>query len=89
MKNDPLFYNFHSDSAQDLLKKLLQKNPDERISDPEQIKQHPFFKGIDWPTMMNREIGKTPYKPEVNDPTDTSHFDKDQTGLPVLSPTKA
>jgi len=30
---------------------------------------------------------KAPYVPEMRDPTDTSHFDKTQTGMPVYSPT--
>lgn len=76
MKNEPQFYNFHSEEAQDLLQKLLQKNPEERIRNPEEIKKHKFFRGIDWELLMKREILKTPYKPEVKDPTDTSHFDK-------------
>lgn len=31
----------------------------------------------------------TPYKPVLKDPTDTSHFDAQQTGIPVFSPPKS
>ncbi len=36
---------------------------------------------------MLRKTG-TPYKPVLKDPTDTSHFDDQQTGIPVYSPPK-
>jgi hypothetical protein len=48
--------------------------------------QHNFFRSIDWTLMKKREMPKTPYVPHVKDPTDTSHFDKTQTNMPVLSP---
>ncbi len=38
--------------------KLLNKNPKQRIgvNDKGEIKRHPFFKGIDWGKLYNREI---------------------------------
>ena len=47
--------------------------------------QHGFFGGINWDAMMSRSVA-TPYKPQLSDPTDTSHFSKDQTEIPILSP---
>uniref|UniRef100_A0A1B0GED2 Protein kinase domain-containing protein n=1 Tax=Glossina morsitans morsitans TaxID=37546 RepID=A0A1B0GED2_GLOMM len=41
-----------SESAQDLLEKLLDKIPEERI-DYEQIKNHKFFEGTNWQEMAN------------------------------------
>ncbi|KAL9872191.1 ribosomal protein S6 kinase-like 1 isoform 1-T1 [Glossina fuscipes fuscipes] len=41
-----------SESAQDLLEKLLDKTPEERI-DYEQIKNHKFFEGTNWQEMAN------------------------------------
>ena len=39
-------------------KKLLQKNPAKRIGsskyDSEEIKSHPFFKGINWEEAINK-----------------------------------
>jgi len=37
-----------SSVANDLLKKLLMPNPEERLCDPSAIKAHPFFKHVDW-----------------------------------------
>ena len=42
-----IFPEYFSDKAKNLLKKLLEKNPEKRI-DIEEIKKHKFFKGIDW-----------------------------------------
>jgi len=47
-----------SPQAKDLLNKLLNKNPKQRIGvkDKSEIKRHPFFKGIDWEKLLDREI---------------------------------
>mgnify|MGYP002622703822 CR=1 FL=1 len=42
-----LFPEYFSERARNLLKKLLEKNPQKRI-DLEDIKKHKFFKGIEW-----------------------------------------
>jgi serine/threonine protein kinase len=50
---NPNYYSFHSLEAVDLLSKLLVKDPDARLTDPSEIKAHPFFsEGIDWKSMM-------------------------------------
>ena len=44
-----------SQDFQNFVKRLLQRNPEKRLgggeSDAEELKQHPFFKGIDWNAM--------------------------------------
>lgn len=40
-----------SAEAKDLLWCLLNKNQDERMKDPQRIRQHPFFSKIKWPRM--------------------------------------
>ncbi|KAG9220736.1 hypothetical protein CCMSSC00406_0003835 [Pleurotus cornucopiae] len=40
----------------------------------EQIKAHPWFKGIDW---ANIHRYPAPYRPELRNPEDTKHFDPD------------
>ena len=45
--------NFNTD-ARDLIEKCISSNPDERPS-LEEIKSHPFFQGIDWNTLQERE----------------------------------
>jgi hypothetical protein len=37
-----------SRDAVDLMKKLLDKNPVSRLSDPQRIRDHPFFSNINW-----------------------------------------
>jgi len=49
--------------AIELLKGLLEKNPSKRLgstNDSEEIKSHPFFKGIDWNYVYERK-----YKPPL------------------------
>jgi len=46
---------------------------------------HPFFETVDWPNLMLRKT-TTPYTPVLKDPTDTSHFDTQQTGIPISPP---
>lgn len=48
---NPNFFKFHSEEAVDLLARLLNKNPEQRLGSKygaEEIKQHPFFADIDW-----------------------------------------
>jgi len=49
--------SYISPQAKDLLLKLLNKNPKQRlgVGDKNEIKRHPFFKGMDWTKLYNRE----------------------------------
>jgi len=51
-------------NAADLIRKLLDRNPETRLQDPAQIKAHPWFADIDWEALYNRQI-TPPYKPPV------------------------
>jgi hypothetical protein len=52
----------------DLITGLLTKSPNERLgggkSDGEEIRQHPFFSGIDWDKVLNREY-PAPFVPRL------------------------
>jgi len=63
-----------SDEARGLLEKLLIRNPEERLTDPEQIKSHPWFKPIDWDALLSKEV-TPPYIPPVEGSEDTSQVD--------------
>ena len=63
------------------------KDPKERLTDAEAIMNHDFFAGVKWDLMSAREV-ETPYVPVLQDPTDTVHFDKAQTNIPIYSPPK-
>ena len=71
--------NSFSPEAYDLLEKLLRYDPELRIGCREQgvdeIKQHPFFKAIDW-DLIERKGMVAPFIPQIkNGDTDVSNFD--------------
>ena len=86
--SEPVFPKYHPPVVKDLLQKLLVKDPSQRLADADEIMKHPFFAHVNWDIMMERQY-ETPYRPKVKDPTDTSHFDKSQTSVPVSSPPSA
>lgn len=51
-------------NAKHLLIRLLDRNPDTRLTDPKKIKAHPWFAAIDWDKLYHKEI-EPPYKPAV------------------------
>ncbi|KAJ3333589.1 hypothetical protein HDU76_006330 [Blyttiomyces sp. JEL0837] len=60
-----------SEDAKDVVMKLLNPNPIERLK-ADTIKVHPFFKGVDWDHIRDHPA---PFIPTPNDGTDTSYFD--------------
>ena len=66
-----------SPRAADLLRQLLQRNPENRINITG-IKQHPFFETIDWDQLLERNL-QPPFKPAVRSTTDISQIDTDFT----------
>ncbi|EGC31099.1 hypothetical protein DICPUDRAFT_50393 [Dictyostelium purpureum] len=54
----------------DLIKKLVCEK--DRYKTADEIKLHPFFKGINWENIRNQNA---PFVPELKSPTDTSNFD--------------
>lgn len=67
--------NYLSNAARSIIRGLLQQNPAKRLG-IKSIKQHPFFKGINWAKLYNKEIG-APFIPEMaNGLEDTSYFEK-------------
>ena len=55
-------------NARDLIGKLLVRDPDERLTDPKEIKEDPFFSGIVWDG-MNTKNYTAPYLPTAYLPT--------------------
>ncbi|KXS12554.1 kinase-like protein, partial [Gonapodya prolifera JEL478] len=49
--------------------------PPEQFSDARQIKEHPWFAGIDW-AAMEQGRGRPPFVPELADAVDTTHFEE-------------
>ena len=62
-----------SREAEDLISKLI-NNPNKRLglNGAEEIKSHPFFRGLDWDNILN---SKAPFIPEIKNEYDTHYFD--------------
>eukprot|EP00920_Eleutheroschizon_duboscqi_P031316 GHVT01075686.1.p1 GENE.GHVT01075686.1~~GHVT01075686.1.p1 ORF type:complete len:618 (-),score=83.89 GHVT01075686.1:1797-3650(-) len=67
-----------SKEARSLIKRLLTPDPSRRYGclrdGPEDIKNHKFFKPVDWELCFRRGL-TAPWKPNVTGPKDTSLFD--------------
>jgi len=70
---DISFPDVFSANAQDIVKKLLDRNPETRLKENE-IKAHPYFGNIDWERLFNREI-QPPFVPNVQSPDDVANID--------------
>ena len=64
--------------VQDLITKLLNPETTKRLgclrNGAEDIKNHRWFKGMDWQAVLGRKV-PTPHRPRVRGPEDTSNFD--------------
>lgn len=67
-------------SLQDLLHKLLCKDPSKRLGTKsiEEIKNHEWFKSVNWEEMFMKKL-EPPMKPIVGGITDTRNFDDEYT----------
>jgi len=78
--------SFVSDTARDLLEKLLKRNPDDRLGagpeDEMAIRKHPFFADIDFDKLYRKEI-EPEFKPRLNGNLDASNFDTEFTSETV------
>jgi serine/threonine protein kinase len=68
-----------SPELQNFLKRLLNHNPSTRLgggeTDSEELKNHPFFRGVDWSALYYKRI-TPPFVPQVADEHDISNIDK-------------
>jgi len=75
-----------SETARSLLEGLLQREINERLRDPEVIKQHPFFAPINWDLLYAKKLDP-PFIPNVKDEKDISQIDPVFTKeVPTISP---
>jgi serum/glucocorticoid-regulated kinase 2 len=87
---------FVSQEAQHILTRLLDRDPLQRLgaNGAEEIRQHPFFRSIDWNRLYRRQIIPA-FRPQVASAFDTSNFSEEFTsemptdslveGAPALS----
>ena len=75
-----------SEEAEDLICKLI-NNPNERLGlkGADEIKKHPFFKGIDWDNIRKT---KAPFIPKLKNDYDTSYFETFDIKEPFYPPMK-
>lgn len=78
---------FDEDTAS-LLNGLLERDPEKRLSDPEDIQKHPYFKTIDWDKLLAKEI-TPPYIPPVTQKDSTDMIDPSFTQEDPESQTEA
>jgi len=71
-----------SHSARSLLEGFLQRNPKQRLDEIDEIKHHPFFKGIDWEKLSVKKL-QSPFKIELKADDDVSYFDWKFTSQPL------
>ena len=67
-----------SDEAKDIIYKLLKKNVRERlgyVSGIVEVKNHPFFKGIDFQAIEQKKV-ESPFIPQIDNNTDVQNFDE-------------
>lgn len=69
-----------SEEAQSLISGLLTRDVEKRLgsgpSGSETIKNHPYFKGVNWEKLERKEI-QPPFVPRVRSNTDTTNIDKE------------
>jgi len=70
------------DSAKDIILRFLDKNPDTRLKNPEEIKAHPYFSKIDWDSLYNK-TSQPPYIPNVKSKDSTNMIDREFTKLEI------
>ncbi|CAK4084830.1 unnamed protein product [Aphanomyces euteiches] len=71
-----------SPQAMDLIAGLLERDPAQRLR-AAQVLTHPFFHGIHWDRLLNREI-EPAFRPcQFSDPLDAVNFEDDFTRMPV------
>lgn len=87
---DAPYPRFLSVQGLELIQKLLQKCPEQRLGageqDAEEIKTQPFFSTTDWQALLARTV-QPPFLPTLCGPTDLRYFEGEFTGLPpALTP---
>ena len=87
--NKPIKYPSYIDErAKDLMSKFMEIDPQKRLGSGENgwenIKNHPYFNGVDWIGAKNKKL-KPPFLPNIDSETDTKYFEKIFTDEPVYN----
>jgi len=70
------------DNTKNIILRLLDKDPTTRIQNPDEIKAHPYFAGINWENLINK-TATPPYIPNIKNKESTAMIDREFTRLSV------
>ncbi|TFK27061.1 AGC/Akt protein kinase [Coprinopsis marcescibilis] len=76
------------EDGKQFVKGLLNRNPKHRLGaqrDAAELKEHPFFKSIDWQLLSNKQV-TPPFKPVVESDESTNNFDPEFTEADIRDP---
>ncbi|KAL9902316.1 JIL-1 kinase isoform 1-T7 [Glossina fuscipes fuscipes] len=86
-KVDPVLPPTLGETVKDFILKMLHKDPKKRLGGNKKsagdIKNHPFFRGINWNELKSKRR-KAPFKPTLNGEEDTQNFSEEFTKQPVI-----
>ncbi|KAF8974603.1 kinase-like domain-containing protein [Flammula alnicola] len=74
-----------NDDGKQFVKGLLNRNPKHRLGaqrDAAELKEHPFFKNIDWAALALKQV-TPPFKPVVESDESTNNFDPEFTSADI------
>ncbi|KAL0580775.1 Serine/threonine-protein kinase [Marasmius crinis-equi] len=74
-----------NEDGKQFVKGLLNRNPKHRLGaqrDAAELKEHPFFKSIDWHLLSLKQV-TPPFKPAVESDESTANFDPEFTGADI------
>uniref|UniRef100_A0A8B9GID7 protein kinase C n=1 Tax=Amazona collaria TaxID=241587 RepID=A0A8B9GID7_9PSIT len=72
----PHYPRWITKESKDILEKLFERDPTRRLGVTGNIRDHPFFKTINWAVLEKREVDP-PFRPKVKSPSDYSNFDRE------------
>eukprot|EP00475_Leptophrys_vorax_P001014 TRINITY_DN10531_c1_g1_i1.p1 TRINITY_DN10531_c1_g1~~TRINITY_DN10531_c1_g1_i1.p1 ORF type:complete len:586 (+),score=176.51 TRINITY_DN10531_c1_g1_i1:22-1758(+) len=79
-----------SEDCKSLIDALMHKNPEKRLGfshrDVEEIKEHPFFKDVNWDGLLAKEVESPIRVGAGKSDDDTSMFDDEHLNAPIDSP---
>ena len=82
LERDPPYPPDLSPEALSVMQALLQRDPTKRLIEPKNIKEHKFFRGIDWDKLFAKEV-TPPYVPPVKSKDDVSMISREFLDLKV------
>uniref|UniRef100_A0A8C0BI89 Protein kinase C n=1 Tax=Buteo japonicus TaxID=224669 RepID=A0A8C0BI89_9AVES len=72
----PHYPRWITKESKDILEKLFERDPTRRLGVTGNIRDHPFFKTINWTALEKREVDP-PFRPKVKSASDYNNFDRE------------